>query len=333
MVGFKKEDYVDPEKILGVPAAEMDLPSDIKFFLKRNKNPPGGIQKKVYLYEMIREEGGLKFRLDHCDTFLNRLPEEEEIGLRFGPSDEGYRWIAKWLDINGNEVGMQSEIIRISEKWRARHEAYKRSEATQLAPPAAAALPVIPSTGNTGFGPMEILAYLREGEDRAVKMMERMAGVLKSVEGPSAVMEKAYDAVGRFMEKSMQSNMKIADKVAEDAQARIDRSSPMDDEDEEDETAAAPPAAGDGMPVWLKPIMDKAADGLGHLLGGGPTAAVVKSMIISSKEWKEIFADKDKFSTMTAAMREEFGDAQVEKAMGILLNKRPEKPLKKKAGK
>ena len=229
-------------------------------------------------------------------------------------------------------MGIESKIIMISEKWRDRYDAFQKQKKqaaetdarAALAPPIPIAVPM-----STGMGAGDILAFMREGEDRAIKMMERMAAVLKTTEGPASVMEKAYDAVGRFMEKSMQSNLDVAKKVADRAQMEMDP--PEEEEAEEDSSPAA--AKSDGMPLWLKPIMEKATDGLAHLLGGGPTGAVVKSMILSSAEWQEVFSDKDKFSTMTAEMRKKFGDEKVEKAMGILLNIRPEKAGKKKGGK
>ena len=333
LIGYKKEDFVDPKLVLGDHAG-IDLPADIKFFLKRGKNPSGGIEKKVALYELIREEGGLKLRLSHVGSYLNRIPDEDEIALNFGPSAEGYKWIAKWLNGNGDEVGMQSETIIISEKWRARYEANQRALKTKASEEIAAAnapVAVVHSpAAAAAFGPMEMLAFIREGEERAVKMMERLSVVLKNTEGPSSVMEKAYDAVGRFLEKGMESNMLIARKVAENAKDLIDRSLDEDDEDEKEEAETALPAGpSSGMPAWLEPFMPKIQDGLAHLLGGGPVGAAVKTLIVTSDDWKKIFNDKEKFGEAVEAMKMQFGEEKTEKALNILLNKRPEAKKKK----
>ena len=56
------------------------------------------MQKIVRLYEVLRVENGLKLRLEHCDTYTNRIPEDVEIALNFVHSKEGYKWIANLLN-------------------------------------------------------------------------------------------------------------------------------------------------------------------------------------------------------------------------------------------
>lgn len=323
IIGMKKSDYRDPSEVVGGPVNENDFPGDIKFFLKHKKNPVGGIQKRVELYELIRVDGGLKLRLEHLETFTNRIPMNEEIALNYGPSPEGYKWLAKWLDRNNDEVGVESETIMVSEKWRDRYEAFQREKKAKSAAPVAVAVPAV-STGMSTA--MEMIALINQGRREALEDMERMSRVLKDSGGPASVMERAYEAVGKFMEKTMESNMMIAKRVAENARESIERDGQVDDDEEEELPAAAEAAKpADGFGEMLKLFMPKIQEGLSHLLGGGPVGAAVKTLIVTSDQWKEIFADKEKFSQATEAMRLQFGEEKTNKALDILLSRRAEK--------
>lgn len=330
IIGVKKSDYVTPERAIGVDPDDKSIPEDIKFFIKQGLTMPGGIRKRVELYEVIEAEEKMKYRLEHVETYDDRLPERDEIGLNFGPAKIGYKWIAKWIAPNGERVNMESEVILISEKWRDRYEAHKKMKQAEADAKAAAVSAPAPAAGVSGqFGPMEMFAFIREGEERSIKMMERMSLVLKSTEGPSEVFVKAYDAVGKFLEKSMESNMMIARKVADNAKAMMDPPEVEEDEEEEEEVGQAASGPSDGIPAWLAPFMPKIQDGLAHLLGGGPVGAAVKTLIVTSDDWKKIFADKEKFAEATEAMKIQFGEDKTKRALDILLNVRPDKTKKK----
>jgi hypothetical protein len=98
---------------------------------------------------------------------------------------------------------------------------------------------------------------------------------------------------------------------------------PVEDEGEEVEEMGAPADLTANMPAWLKPFLPQIETWLGTLLGGGPMGAAVKTLIISSDQWKEIFEDQEKFGTAVAAMEQKFGSERTEKAMNILLNRKP----------
>lgn len=336
IVGVKKSEYRDPAEILGAPLSEGDLPSDVKFFLKQKKSAPGGVQKVVTLYELIREPGALKLRMDPLEKYQNRIPEDTEVALEFGPSPEGYKWIAKWEDDRGNIVGVESDIIRVSEKWRERHDAHKRrrkTEAESSAMPAAVSAPA--GAPAQGMSARDLLELMNAGRRSALEDMERMASLMKATqsETPASVMEKMWDSMGGVMEKFMESQMSIVKRVKESSLKAMDRADAELDGDEGDDEAEAAAAAeggpASGIPAFLEPFLPKIQEYLGTLLGGGPVGAAVKTVILSTKEWKEIFADKEKFGQAQEAMISEFGEDKTRKALDILLNRRPEKKARK----
>lgn len=337
IMGFTEKDFVSPEKMFGADVRLEELPEGIRFFIKGQTLATGKKEIIVNLYELTRESDGLKFRRMHLERFINRIPEEEEIALKYGPNADGYLWIAKWKkDDTGEDTGVASDTIRISSKWQARHEAYTRMQATKAeaaAAPAASVSPVV-SAAPSAWGPLEIMELINKGEDRAFRNMERMAAVLKGSQSdvPANVMEKAYESAGAIMQKAMESNLEMGRKVGKVIQREMDP--PKEQDDDDDGGGEGMPGTGDPLahlPAWLQPFIPKIETWLGTLLGGGPMGAAVKTLIISSEQWKEIFSDKDKFGQAVEAMRSHFGDEQTEKAMGILLNTRPAKPGKKKA--
>lgn len=333
IAGFQKKDFVTPEAVLGSDIRIEELPDGIRFYLKGQAVNLAEKRIVVRLYEKIQVEGGAKLRLDPLEKFINRIPEDEEIALRYGPNDkaagsEGYMWIAKWKDIAGSEKGILSETIWISEKWRARYEAAQRKAAgAESLPAPSSAAPASPSGVMT---PMDMLKVLQEGEDRAFRNMERMANIFKGANGqaPESVMVKAYEAAGSIMERAMESNLNMGKKVAKVVERRMeDEDEPGDGAAPEGDDGAADPLA--GVPGFIRPFLPQLETWLGTLIGGGPMAAAAKTLIVNSAQWKEIFNDPDKWGQAVAAMENHFGSERTEKAMDVLLNRRaPKGPVK-----
>jgi len=331
MQGFAKKDFVSPETVLGSDIRIEELPDGIRFYLKGQAVNLAEKRIVVRVYEKFQVEGGIKVRMDPLDTCVNRIPEDDEIALKFGPNDkaagsEGYCWIAKWRDVAG-EKGIISHTIWISEKWRARFEAAQRKAAglpdSLPGPSSAAPVPVAPAAA---FGPMDMLRILQEGEDRAFRNMERMAGIFKGANGqaPESVMVKAYEAAGSIMERAMESNLTMGRKVAKVVERRMeDDEVPPAGEDGEDGGQGADPMA--GVPAFIRPFLPQLETWLGTLIGGGPMAAAAKTLIVNSAQWKEIFSDPEKWGQAVAAMENHFGSERTEKAVDVLLNRRPPK--------
>lgn len=321
ILGFKKADFTTPDKVLGQEIRIEELPDGIKFFLRGQAVNLSEKRIIVNLYELVREDGGAKLRREFLEKFINRIPEEEEIALKYGPSEEGYIWIAKWRGATGDEKGVMSDTIRVSEKWRARHEeAQRKARGVESLP--AAPSPAAPAPAPAAWGPLEVMKLLQEGEDRAFRNMERMAGIFKGANGqaPEAVMVKAYEAAGSIMERAMESNLAMGKKVSKVVERRIEGE---DDPDDGAVAGGAPePDPMEAVPAFIRPFLPQLETWLGTLLGGGPMGAAVKTLILSSEQWKEIFGDKEKFGLAVAAMEQHFGSERTQKAMDILLNRR-----------
>ena len=330
LTGFQKKDFVSPDAVLGSDVRIEELPDGIRFYLKGQAVNLAEKRIVVRLYEKFQVDGGIKLRMDFLEKFINRIPEEDEIALKYGPNDkeagsEGYTWIAKWRDPAG-EKGIVSETIIISEKWRARFEAAQRkAQGLPDSLPAPASAVPVPSAP-AAFGPLEMMKLLQEGEDRAFRNMERMAGIFKGANGqaPESVMVKAYEAAGSIMERAMESNLAMGRKVSKVVERR------MEDEDGAGagDGDGAPAAASDpmeGIPAFIRPFLPQLETWLGTLIGGGPMGAAVRTLILSSEQWKEIFGDSEKFGLAVAAMEQHFGTEKTQKAMDILLSRRPAK--------
>jgi hypothetical protein len=332
IAGFKLSDYVTAEKVLGGEIRIEELPEGIKFFIKGQQVDLGTKQIEVNLYELVDDEG-VKLKRMHLEKFRNRIPEEEEIALKYGPNKGGYIWIAKWRkNATSEDTGVMSDTIRISEKWLSRHQAYQKQlaldakrqseEANPPAPVALASAPVVAS-----FGPLEMMRFMQEGEDRAIRNMERMAIMFKTDHSaiPSAVMERAYESAGSIMQKAMESNLEMGRKVGKMVQREMDPPEPEEEQEVVQESQGV-------LPAWLQPFLPQIENWIGTLLGGGPMGAAVKTLILSSEQWKEIFNDKEKFGVAVQAMREHFGDDKAQKAIDMLMGvKKPNN--QKKAGK
>lgn len=319
IMGFKRGDFTTPDKVLGQDVRIDELPEGIRFFIRGQAINLNEKRIVVNLYELVREDGGAKLRKDFVEKFINRIPDEEEIALKYGPSEEGYMWIAKWRSPAGDEKGVMSDTIRVSEKWRARHEEAQRKARGADTLPASPS----PAAPASGFGPLEMMKLLQEGEDRAFRNMERMAAVFRGhrEESPAAVLKEAYEGATMIMQKAVETNLDMAKRVQKVSARRMEE----DGEGGDDGQAGAQYAEPDpmeGVPAFIRPFLPQLETWLGTLIGGGPMGAAVKTLILSSEQWKEIFGDKEKFGLAVAAMEQHFGSERTQKAMDILLNRR-----------
>jgi hypothetical protein len=167
-----------------------------------------------------------------------------------------------------------------------------------------------------------MMKLMLEGEDRAFRNMERMSTIFKGANGqmPEAVMVKAYEAAGSIMERAMESNLAMGKRVSKVVERRIEDGEELDGAAESPGAPAADPM--EAIPAFLRPFIPQLETWLGTLLGGGPMGAAVKSLIVSSEQWAEIFNDQEKFGQAVAAMEHKFGSDKTQKAMDILLNRR-----------
>lgn len=336
--GFKKSDFVSPEKVLGQDVKIESLPEGIKFYLRGQPIQLGEKQIVTNLYELVREPDGMKLRKEHLEKFVNRIPEDDEISLKYGPSPEGYVWIAKWRDMTGQEMGIMSETIRVSEKWRLRYENEQKRVQSQASVTAQSPA-VVPTVNTNNIGTLELLKVMQEGEERAYKNIERMSVIFNQnkPDTPTAVLEKAYETAGKIIEKSIDSNFNFGKKV----NAMIKETMIPQQVQEEPEAVADPESEEldresilEGMPAWLKPFIPQLEAWLSTLLGGGVAGTAVKTLILSSSQYKEIFADKDKFAVAVQGMREYFGDEKAEAVLNLLTAKeKQEKPGSKSKSK
>ncbi len=345
--GLKKSDYVAASEVLGPDFRLEEIPDGVRFYVKGQRVDLANKRILVNLYELRRVEGGLKLRRDHLEKFINKIPDEDYIALEYGPCApdvEGYSWMAKWNDTNGNEKGVLSETIFISERWRDRHEAHKRAKALQagIPVPAAGGVPgasPAPAAAGPSSDFQSMMTLIQQGEDRAIRNMERMAAVIKGSqnETPSEAMVKMSEAMGRVFEKTVESQLATVKKVGEQTTRAIEKLKDEDDDDDDDddngEGGVQATEVKTGLPGWLIPFMPKIEQGLSHLLGGGAVAAGVKALIVTSDEWKQIFADPEKWGQAVAAMQEKYGQEKTQKALDILLSRRPDKTTGKKKGK
>lgn len=323
--GFKKADFKEADEVLGADVRIEELPDGIRFFLKGQAVDLKTKRVSCNLYE-LKDDGDLKFKRVHLEKFNNRIPEEEEIALKYGPGS--YIWIAKWLDVTGEQKGIMSEPIEISEKWRARyveHNTQKAARGEAGLPPAAPAPAALPASASLS-DPLIMLKLIQEGEDRALRNMKLMADILKGgqADNPASILKEAYQGAADMMQQAVKTNLDMAKSVREAAQSSIIDDGKGDDQ-VDDETGEQGADAMPPIPAWLAPFLPQLKAGLDKLLGGGPAASAVKTLILSSDEWKTIFGDKEKFGQAIAAMEANFGGERTQKALDILLNRRKKK--------
>lgn len=321
--GFKASEFVAPEKVFGEEIDRKELPEGARYYMRRAAFDPAKHKAIVNLYELRDVPGELKVDKVHLEK-LNFIPDEDYIALNFGPSKDGYIWIGKLKAIDGGQVDMLSETIFISEKWRRRYEEHQRKLDGQVTGAGAGQVVSAAAPAPSSFGPLDVLKVLQEGEDRAFRNMERMANIFKGTksETPAEVLLTLHKGMNDMMLESVKTTLNMTKTVSRVAQESITTAQEAAAGEGEEAGAADGDGTGYQMPGWLKPLMPHLEAGIERLLGGGPTGAAVKALILSSAEWKEIFTDQDKWGQAVAAMEAHFGSERTEKALAMLLNKR-----------
>lgn len=332
--GFKKSEFANatPDRVFGTADVQMeDLPNGVRLYLR--EKAVDLVDKKVTLnvYRLV-DDGGMKFKRVWCGRMkINRVPQDDEIAELFGGGR--YIWILKWTDAAGKESGIISEPIEIDdESGRALHEAWKQRQAPAASTPAGPA--VAPPQAAPGIDIAGILQIMAATEEKTIASMERMAAIFQGQksEGPAEILKSAYAGASEMMAKAVENTMALTRTVNKAQVAQVARElEPPDDDPEEDETTGAP-----GVPAFLLPFWPYIEKGLGSLVKGGPAAAAVKTLILSSEEWQDIFKDKDKWGQAVSAMEQNFGTDRTKRALDILLNRREEsagKTAGKKKGK
>jgi hypothetical protein len=185
------------------------------------------------------------------------------------------------------------------------------------------------------------LAIQASERKNTMEMVTTIIALTKGAEpkdSAGGVLQDAYEKSAEMLREAAQMSIdtikktgKRALKAAED----MDDADDMVDDGEGEGEQALSGASDNPIPSWLQPYLDQVKPWLENLLGGGPTGAAVKTLILSTDEWKKIFQDKEKFGQAIAGMEQEFGSERTQKALDILLNRRAEKkkPAAKKGWK
>lgn len=331
IAGFKKSDFVGatPEAVFGSDVRLEELPDGIRLYIKEKAIDLGVREMIVNVYRLV-DEGGLKRRRKWAAKFENRIPREDEVAERCGGGF--YIWIAKFHSkVDGQERGIMSEEFEIDEALgAAAHEAWKRrqlvsSPASEVSSAAPAPARHQPAAG-APLDAMGLLAIMDAAEEKTLARMERMASMFKSTQTPADILSEAYKSSSEMMQKSVEMNMQVIRKVSNAQVKQIEDAAAGDDD-------AGGGEGGDGgevpLPPWLKMIWPHLEAGIEKLLGGGPMGAAIKSLVISSDQWKEIMNDNEKWGQFVAAAEMQFGSDRTGRALDILLNRPKDKEAKK----
>ncbi|HEX6827186.1 MAG TPA: hypothetical protein VF077_12785 [Nitrospiraceae bacterium] len=327
--GFKKSEYTTPDKLFGTADVQMeDLPNGVRLYLREKAVDLGTKKVSVLVYRLV-DDGGNKLKRIFCGRMkINRTPEDDEIAEQFGGGK--YIWILKWQAADGKDQGIISEPIDVDdESGRAMHEAWKQRQAPAASTPAA---PVAaPAAQAGGVDIAGILAIMAATEEKTIAGMERMAAIFQGQksEGPAEILKSAYAGASEMMAKAVENTMALTRTVSKAQVKQVERElEPPDDGEEEGDPDGMP-----GVPAWLAGFWPHIEKGLGTLLKGGPVGSAVKTLILSSDEWQEIFKDKDKWGQAVSAMEQNFGTDRTKRALDILLNRREESAAKSTAKK
>jgi hypothetical protein len=329
--GFKKSEFATatPERVFGSADVRIeDLPQGVRLYLREKSVDLGSKKVLVNVYRLL-DDGGLKNKRIWVGRMkANRKPEDEEIAEQFGGGS--YIWILKWTAPDGQECGIVSETIEIDEEFgRAAHEGWKRRQVGADSTPVGlpAAVPAAPPAVAGGLDMVGMLKLLEAAEEKSLARFERMAAIFQGgrSDTPAEVLQSAYKGASEMMQKAVETNLSMAKAVNRQNQLALTSGDP-----EPAEPAGGAEPAGPQMPAWLEPFMPHIEKGIGKLLEGGPMGNAVKTLILSSEEWQEIFQDKDKFGQAVAAMESNFGSDRTRRALDILLNRRDTKKGKGK---
>ncbi len=324
MAGIKNSEYVPIDRVLdNVPANE--IPDTARAYMKEAAMPLGGRVTVVNVYRLV-DDGGTKNKRSWVAKYARR-PEDSEIAEAHGPGK--YVWLMKWSNPDGSESGIVSEAIDIDESARPMHEAYLRKRgdgrgADSIPAPVASGVAVQTAPGGQ-LTAKDMMDLLNAGEEKAIRTMERMAAIMKPADSPAALMKDVYAGTMDMMAKSLELNFGMAKAATTHVREKMEYDGPEGDDDDGLEAEAPAPAAAPGVPEFLVPFMPQIKTYLGTLLGGGPMGGAVKTLIINSEQWKEIFRDKEKWGMAVAAMEQEFGSENTSRALDVLLNRRAEK--------
>ena len=316
--GIKASEFANatPERVFGADVHLEELPDGVRLYLKEKAIDLTNKKVLVNVYKLV-DDGGLKNKRVWVGKFSNRKPDEDEIAAQFGGGS--FIWIMKWVSALGQESGIVSEPVEIDEDMgRAAHEAWKRRQPS--AEPAA--LPALAAPAAAPFDAAMLFKVVEATEEKSLARFERMAAIFRGerTETPAEVLKDAYKGASEMMRQAVETNMAMAKSVNKKNLQSLSEPEPEPAGDPEDAGGDVP-----GLPAWLAPFMPHLEKHLGSLLGGGPVGSAVKTLILSSDEWAEIFADKDKFGQAVAAMERHFGSEKTTKAIDILLNRRDAK--------
>jgi hypothetical protein len=324
--GFKQSEFNNgtPEKVFGSDFRIEELPEGIRLYLKE-KAIDVPIKKLVINIYRLVDDGSLKNKKVWVGKIVNKKPEEEEIAERYGGGS--YIWVGRWLAADGAERGVISEPIEIDEDMgKKMNEAWLRKQAAVEASAQPAQPAVVQSVAPSSFGSdaATMLKIMDAAEEKTLSRIERIASIFQGRQNdtPGDVLNKAYQGASEMMQRAVQTNLDMAKAVNKANQLALQ---PPDAKgDEEDEEVMSGPK----MPSWLSPFMPHLEKGIGKLLEGGPMGNAVKTLILSSDEWSEIFNDKEKWGQAVSAMEQHFGSEQTRQALDILLSRNKKKGRK-----
>ena len=325
IAGFKRSEFANatPEKVFGPDVRIEELPEGVRLYLREKAIDLNTKKCVVNVYRVV-DDGGMKNKRVWVGKINNRKPDEDEIAERFGGGD--FVWILKWLSADGQERGILSEVITIDEDFgRAAHEAWRRKQSADI-PPAAATVPAAtaPAAGGFGNDAAALMRLMDAAEERTLSRIERIAHIFKGSQSdtPAEVLKTAYQGASDMMRSAVETNLNMAKAVNKANQNTIAKPAAEEKEEPAVET-------GREMPEWLSAFMPHIEKGLSKLLGGGPIASAVKTLVISSEEWQDIFNDPEKWGQAVAAMEQRYGSEKTRAALDILLNRRQDKNTKK----
>lgn len=321
--GLKASEIKPVREVLGDDFPAEELPAGVRAYIKEKaKIFPEGQALDVYVYEY--ENGsttGIKKLVGKLKD-RTTCPEDDEIAENFGPGV--YFWIVKWPTRRGQDSGILSDLVRVSEKARPLYEAFharKGAEAARASVPVMLASAPVPAAGN-GFSFSDLMKLQADAEEKVLGRMERMAAMFKTQAQPADIMADAYRASNQMIKEGFENNLAMRKTVMAEAKAVIKQ--------KEGEGEDGEPEDSDSVGALVKSMIPKIRPFLDQLLGGGPVGSAVKTIVLGTDEWKEIFRDKEKFGVAVAAMEQEFGSDKTQSALDILLNRRVEKKKSRK---
>ncbi len=310
IAGEKEYQWTDPETALGQKVDEASIPSDVHYFIKRQKINTAGREYVCDLYRLV-DTGGSKMRKSHVFKFRNEVPDEETIGLRFGPGE--YCWFAKWLLPSGVETGCASEPILIGKEYLGRWEEEQRKSAP------ASPVPAAPAPASSAESEM----------DRALNMMDRFSTIMARMQGtrpdsPLEVLTKAHEAAGKMMQRSLEREMESNAKVSR----LIAPPDPMDDDEGEDEEEmqAQGSQVPTGFPPWVETFLPLIQEWLPKLMGKGPVSAAYRTVLRADERFQEIHQDPAKWPVAVDALSKLLGEKKAQEALRIITGE-PESPI------